>query len=283
MINVKNLPIPDALKVPTFEEALAENVALFKKLHPDWEPHASDKNMMLLEALAYREIKLYQKFNTRARNLLLLYSRDSNLDAKAADRNLERLDGESDVAFKERILMSWSGYSTAGALGAYEFHARSVSALIQDVQAYSPSKGVIHVALTTHTKDEKDNWISLEEFVPTVTATLSDKKKRPVCDDFQAFVSRNKETTIEANVVIYNEDELKVILKTIKDNFALNLKTGADLVHSKIIKYLEVPGVHKAVCTNHDNDIECADGEIIRITAVNIHFFNTDGDELAHE
>lgn len=283
MINVDNLSKPDALIMPTYDELLAQNVAVFQSLHPDWEPHASDENMMLLEAFAYRELHLHRDFNNRVNSLLLLYSKGSALDAKGGDRNLERLEGESDEAFLERILMSWDGYSTAGALGAYEYHARSVSSLIENVQAFSPKKGVIHVAIATYAKDEDGRLISLESLVPKVIETLSDKKKRPVCDEFKVFVAKANETTIDADVIVYNEDYLASIFNLIKSNFAVNLKTGKTLVYSKIIKYLEVEGVHKATPTNHNYDIECADGEIIRITSVNIHFFNTDGDVLTYE
>lgn len=283
MINVENLPTPDALTIPTYDELLAENIALFKSLHTDWEPHPSDENSMLLEAQAYRELMLYQQFNNKIKSLLLLYAKGSDLDGKAGDFNQERLDGETDEAFLERVLMSWDGYSTAGALGSYEYHARSVSSRIQSVQAYSPEKGKIHVAIATFTKDEDGLLLSLDDVLPQVELKLSDKKMRPVAERCSSFIAKDNHETICADITIENETEIKAIAETIQTNFALNLTVGTSLPYSKLIKYLEVDGVHKVVPTSHDGDITCPDGEIIRIDLVDITFFNINGDILSYE
>ena len=47
-------------------------------------------------------------------------------------------DKESDAAFYDRMRESMETFSTAGPLGAYEYFAKTASALIVDVKATSP-------------------------------------------------------------------------------------------------------------------------------------------------
>ena len=54
-------------------------------------------------------------------------------------------DRESDSGLYERMRESVEGYSTAGPAGAYIYHAKSSSALIEDVTATSPSAGNVDI------------------------------------------------------------------------------------------------------------------------------------------
>lgn len=101
-------------------------------------------------------------------------------------------DEESDAAFYERLRESVETFSTAGPLGAYEYYAKSASALISDVKATSPSPGKVDVRVLL-----AGGALPETEMLETVTAVLSADDVRPLTD----YV------TVKApDVVAYNID-----------------------------------------------------------------------------
>ncbi len=260
MINTANLPEPNMLKMPTYEQVLAENVTLFTSLVPDYEPLDSDPYQLMLQAFAYRELYLCQAFNNKFKSQLLLHSKGSDLDLLAADEyQLARLDGEEDEAFRERILRSLDGYSTAGSIESYEYHAYSVSSDITDVKAYSPTKGVVHVVIASSTIDIDD------ELKAKVEERLNQDKVRPLTDTVNVVIAEVLTPEIVATVELHNMDEVEAVTQRIQDNFKnIELTISDDLPRSKRIASLHVNGVYKVTLKN-DVDIECGLEQIIRI------------------
>lgn len=87
-------------------------------------------------------------------------------------------DEESDEAFYERMRESVETFSTAGPLGAYEYYAKSASALIVDVRATSPSPGVVDVRVLL-----QGGALPEEEILDEVSAILSAATVRPLTDN----------------------------------------------------------------------------------------------------
>lgn len=260
MINTDNLPEPDVLVMPTFEDVLAENMALFTTLVPDYEPLDSDPYQLMLQAFAYRELHLRQTFNNKFKSQLLLFSQGSDLDLLAADEyQLERLDGETDEAFRQRILRSLDGYSTAGSIESYEYHAYSVSSDITEAKAYSPEKGVVHVVIASNTTDIDD------ELKANVELRLNQDKVRPLTDTVNVVIATELTPDIVATVELHNMDEIDAVTERISTGFThIELGIGDDLPRSKRIAVLHVSGVYKVTLEN-DADITCGLEEVIRI------------------
>ncbi|MGL4224616.1 MAG: baseplate assembly protein [Vibrio sp.] len=266
MINTDNLPEPDVLKMPTYEEVLAENVALFTTLMPDYEPLDSDPYQLLLQVFAYRELHLRQAFNNKLKSQLLLYAAGTDLDLLAADEyQLERLDGESDLAFRQRILRSLDGYSTAGSIESYEYHAYSVSSDITEAKAYSPEKGVVHVVIASNTMDIDDGLKT------QVENRLNEDKVRPLTDTVSVVIASAIEPVIAGVIELHNLDEKEAVMQSIINNITgLVLGIGDDLPYSQRVASLHVPGVYR-VMLEHGDDIECDQESIIRIAPEQLH------------
>ncbi len=270
MINYKNLPEPDVLAMPSYEDVLAENNAMFGDLLPDYTPLDSDPYQLLLQALAYRELHLRQSFNNKLKSSMLLFAKGADLDNEAARYNVERLENETDEDFLERILMSLDGFSTAGSLESYEFHARSVSSRIDDAHAYSPEKGVVNTVIANFNKP-------LDEALRQQTETaLNGDKVRPVTDTANVLIAQELEQVIEAEIQLFSLEQQAAVEQKIKDNFNLQLRIADNLTYSQIIRYLHVDGVYKAVLNNINSDIECDDHQIIRITELKLSFKEAD-------
>ena len=95
--------------------------------------------------------------------------------------NVSKSDGgadrESDTAFYERLRQSVETYSTAGPLGAYEYYAKSASALVVDVKATSPTPGAVDVRVLL-----QGGTLPGEEILKEVSGILTADKVRPLTD-----------------------------------------------------------------------------------------------------
>ena len=89
---VDNLPPPDIVESLPHEVIIHEMITHLKKDYPEYTGLvASDPMVKLIEVFAYREAKLRERVNEACRQIMLTYSRGTNLDHIAAiDAHLER-------------------------------------------------------------------------------------------------------------------------------------------------------------------------------------------------
>lgn len=116
---------------------------------------------IVLETYAYREMLLRALVNDKARAVMLAYSTGTDLDHLGVRFGVERMplvaeprsystnpeDWESDDRLRRRIQLAPEAFSTAGARGAYIFHALTFDVSIADAWAFSPKEGRVHVAV----------------------------------------------------------------------------------------------------------------------------------------
>ena len=271
-LDIAALPEFDVFKVPTYDEALADNLALLKQLSPDYVPLEGDDRMLLLEAFSYREVDKQHKFVAQLKNLLLLYATSDALDVVAVDYGVARLDNEKDEVFRQRIANSLFGHSTAGSLEGYDFHARSVDSRIDDVHTFSQSAAHITVVITSFT-DEISN-----ELLVKVTEAVSDKKVRPLTDMVSVVQATKKPITITATITLNNLIDKAGVEENIYSNFATTMRIAQSLTYSEIINKLHINGVYKVVLMGQEKDvgIVCLESEIIIIESVVLTFSEVD-------
>jgi phage-related baseplate assembly protein len=150
-IDLSKLPPPKLVDELDFETIFSEMLAKLQELDPTFDALLeSDPAYAILQVAAYRELLLRQTINDKAKARMLAYATGSDLDHIGADRGVARLDGESDDQFRARIVMAPEGWSTAGPIEAYEFHALSAHAGIKDVNVSSAGAGVVQVAVLSN-------------------------------------------------------------------------------------------------------------------------------------
>ncbi len=98
MIDIKTLPLPQILQELSYEEILAQNLAEFKKILPDYEDLESDNIKMLLESFSYRELYLRASFNDLSKAFFLSTSTGNDLDNYAIFYAQTRLQGSKPYA-----------------------------------------------------------------------------------------------------------------------------------------------------------------------------------------
>lgn len=201
IIDLSNLPAPDAVEPLDFETILAERKAALIALYPADQQGAIAATLALesepmtrhLQENAYRELILRARINSVAVANMLAWAAGSDLDNLVANWGVERLvvqQGddtatppiptimERDDALRERALMAWDAMSTAGPTGAYEFWARSADGRIIDAKAISPSPAV---AVVTIISSEGDGTASAE-LIAKAEAECRDEDRLPVAD-----------------------------------------------------------------------------------------------------
>lgn len=156
-------------------------------------------------------------------------------------------DKESDAAFYERMRESVETFSTAGPLGAYEYYAKSASALIVDVKAASPSPGVVDVRVLL-----QDGELPGEEMLQKVTDALTPGTVRPLTDNVQ--VAAPVTVSYNIDLTYYTQDGGPLSVEAVTANVTAAVeqfkawqsgKLGRDIDPSELIYLIKKSGVKR--------------------------------------
>ena len=149
LLDLSKLPVPDVLQTLDFEDQYTQVLTRFRvAMGPQWSAALeSDPVMKTLELFTYELITLRARVNAAARATLLASATGNDLDHLLALLGAQRLGGEGSDDFRERGRQAPYGYSTAGPLKAYRYHALSAHPDIKDVWVDSPTPGVIRVTV----------------------------------------------------------------------------------------------------------------------------------------
>lgn len=150
---------------------------------------------------------------------------------------------EEDEPYRKRILAAPEAFSNCGSIAAYDYHVRSVSQDIADVNISTPRGGLVRIAVLTQ-KGLPDTRL-LDDIKKHVSA----ERLRPLCDMVEVIKPTERRYQITARLILldgYREDLVKA-----KAREALQLylsdktkKLGLDIVPSAIISALRVEGVY---------------------------------------
>lgn len=156
-------------------------------------------------------------------------------------------DEESDAAFYDRMRESMETFSTAGPLGAYEYFAKTASALIVDVKATSPEPGEVDVRVLL-----AGGELPGTEMLKTVSDILSADKVRPLTD--HVTVAAPGTVPYSIDFTYYTEEGAAVSGATVADNIAAAVqsfkewqgaKMGRDVNPSRLIALLMQAGAKR--------------------------------------
>lgn len=156
-------------------------------------------------------------------------------------------DEESDAAFYERMRESVETFSTAGPLGAYEYYAKSASALIVDVKATSPEPGEVDVRVLL-----SGGQLPGEEILKEVLNILNADTVRPLTD--HVTVAAPQAVPYNIDVTYYTQEGGALSADTIAADVAAAVKSfqkwqaekmGRDVNPSQLIALLMQTGVKR--------------------------------------
>ncbi len=100
---------------------------------------------------------------------------------------------------------------------------------------------------------------------------LSAETRRPLCDNVQVTAALPKDAAVEYSAEYHPaadiQAERQAAREALDNLWRQNARIGASVALSKIIGALDTPSVKKITLHSPAADIECGDGEYIRITS----------------
>lgn len=293
-INLATLPAPTIIERLTYEEILASIKADLIARLPDMEAVLeleSEPLVKILEVWAYRESLLRAAVDDAGRGNMLAYALGEDLDQLAALFGVERLVVqepdydqvppveeilESDDRLRARVQLALEGYSTAGPVGAYMFHALSASTDVRDVSVTSSVPGQVDVTILSDTGDGTADTALLD----IVEAALNDEDVRPLCDTVVVQAAVIVNYTVEADLTLYEGPDSSVVLATaqaaIEAFVAEHHRIGHDINLSGIYAALHQAGVQNVSLTAPVADLAVDDDTAAYCTSIDLAVVGTD-------
>ncbi|RPF48268.1 phage-related baseplate assembly protein [Hydrogenoanaerobacterium saccharovorans] len=178
---------------------------------------------------------------------------------------------ETDEAFYKRMRESMETFSTAGPIGAYEYHAKSASTIIADVKATSPTPGVVDVRVLLQGGKLPDT-----EILNEVANVLKADDVRPLTDNVKVAAPEAVPYSIDFTYYMWERGENSAEVIAEEVNAAVNkykqwqsTKMGRDINPSYLISMVMATGVKRVdirspfFTTLADNAVAVAEKTII--------------------
>lgn len=272
-LDLSALPAPDIVEQIGFEQILAELVSDLQARWPDFSATVeSDPVMKLLQVVAYRELILRQRFNDRARGVMLAFAGGADLDHLAALFGVERFEVtpadpltgaeavmESDADLRRRVLLAPDSWTVAGPASAYVFHALSAAPSIADASATSPDPGEVLVSILSR---DGDGTASPAE-IAAVEAVVNADGIRPLTDLVTVASADIQTYSVEAQLTLFAGPDSSTILASAEASVTAFCEAarrmGRDIPRSALIAALHVGGVQKVTLIAPAADIVCSD------------------------
>lgn len=274
-IDLSGLPAPDVIPQPSFETRLAGKLASAIAQFPGFvDLVESDPAMKLLQADSYDETILAQVFADAARGLLLAFATGPRLDHLAALFAVERLEGETDTALRQRVQLAPHSFSVAGPELAYVYWARSADPDVADATAVSPTPGQVVVSVLS----ASGHGVPGSGVIAAVRDVLTGPV-RPLTDEVIVQPATLVPFTIEAQLTVFAGPDQGLLLQTALDSLNAHLaaarKLGRDVTRSGLIAALHVANIQKVELLSPVADLDIDPSEIASVTDIDVTIAGT--------
>jgi len=285
-VNLSQLPPPVVVEQLDFETIFAEMLADLQSRDPVFTALVeSDPAFKILEVAAYREVLLRQRANESAKAVMLAFANGADLDQVGANSNVPRLviiPGdpaaipptkdvmEADDDYRLRILLSFEGYTTAGSIGSYVYHAISASGDVLDVGVDSLVPGRVNIAVLSRTGSGVPPQATLNAVIAATTAEIV----RPLCDTVAVSAADVVNFQISAVLDFFpgvgQQQVLEAATSSAQGYAAEMHKLGMDITLDGVYAALRRPGVQKVNLISPAADIPIQWNQAPHCTAISI-------------
>lgn len=207
---------------------------------------------VLIDIIAYRESLLRVALQDAAMQCLVRYARAPMLDMLGEGVGTPRLTGETDEAYRVRIVLAPAQFSVAGSIGAYRFFARTAHPDIIDVAVESPIAGTVDLHPLVRTVDANGiATIGLPSaaVLAAVLSACSAELVRPLCDTVAVLPPVQVNYAIRAELTLYANADPVATLAAVNRAIAayqarMTSTLGNDIVRNQLIQLLQGYGVY---------------------------------------
>lgn len=263
---------PEIITEISFEEIRAAALAHLKELLPEYRFLESDPAVKVIEAFSYRELLLRQRINEAVRNNILDFATGESLNALGNWHGLQRMEGESDERYRERIQLHTRSGKGSGTEPYYKLIALSADSRVKDAIIYRKGKSpTIYVALFGNNEE----GTASEDLIQTVSQALHRKNIIMTNDTIIVHAAVKKVIDLEADVWLLPETSLKILTQ-----MEANLRTawkqeqaiGRELSLSWWVSKLMVSGVQKVIAITPSQDSTVYDDEVLALGKITLNF-----------
>jgi len=293
IIDMSKLPAPAVVVVPDFESILAALKADMVAAMPasvrntiaDTLALESEPLTKWLELLAAMLMIERSDRNDSAHAVMLAYARGSDLDQLGAFFGVQRLvikpaDPaalppvaavlEDDEAFRSRIQLAPRGYSVAGPVGAYVWHAKSADGQVLDAAATSPTPGRVVVSVLSRL----GSGVPDQSLLDKVAAAVNAEDVRPLTDEVIVQAAGIVNYQITAKIYTLPGPDSSSVLTTAQDRVAAYAESmhriGRRPTLSGIYAALHIEGVDRVELTSPAADVAVGETQASWCTAINV-------------
>lgn len=270
-VDLSKLPFPGVLETLDFEAIFAQVLADLVSLDPAYSALVeSDPALKVLQAVSYLSLHHRNRINEAAKAVMLAYAEKTDLDQIAANYNVARLlvtPGdpntvpptfdiyEDDESLRRRVQLSFEGFSVAGPIGAYIFHALGADGQVKDAAVHRPIPGTVAVAILSRT----GTGVPGQPLLDIVAATLTDETVRPLNDTVTVSAATIVNYTVNATLTFYSGPDSTVVMQSAQAAMeaytAAMHRLGRDITLSGVYAALHQEGVQNVALTTPAADI----------------------------
>ncbi len=277
-----SLPPPEVIKTFYFETILAERMDdLRQRLLDagiDYDVGNLETDILRTVHLAdsYREAGLRAAINDAAKANLLAFALRSDLDHLGAFYDVYRLIGETDEAFRSRLIIEIKGRSPGGSAYWYEAAARRSDVRIRSVKVYREAFWpIIHIAVLSR----ENGGIPDQTMMDAVTAEVMSERVRLLNDTLLPESAVTTGTDIEADIWLLPDAAfgvLDALPELLRQAWLAESEIGFDLEPSWIKARLHVSGVKRVdILSPSDHEI-AAPGVAISLGNIKLNYRGRD-------
>lgn len=290
LIDMSKLPAPAVVQVPDFEAVLVNLKADLVAAYPPAAPVIELESEPLtkwLERTAYQIVVERSARNDSAHAVMLAYAQGSDLDQLAAFYDVQRLVitpadpaavppveevMESDDDFRARIQLAPRGYSVAGPVGAYIFHAKSADGQVLDAYPVSPTPAQVVVSVLARDGE----GVPTQALLDKVYAALTAHDVRPLTDEVLVQPAGIVHYQIAATVYMLPGPDASSVMAEIQtraEQYAAAMhRIGRLPTLSGIYAALHIDGVARVVLHSPAADVAVSNTQASYCTAIDLAF-----------
>lgn len=274
-VTLSALPSPEAIETISIEAILAEMQADLVSRYPAVEPVLQLESSLtnkVMQAASFREALIRARINDALKARLLAYASGADLDHLAAFYEVERLPGETDEAFRERVALENKGRSTGGSKYWYEAAARRADVRVRSATVYrDPMLPIIRIAILS----TEGGGIPTQGILDAVSDVVQSDFVRLVNDTIIVEPAASQGTDIEADVWLLPTAASGVLAQlepALRAAWAAEASVGFDLEPSWLRARLHLPGVKRVDIVTPDGPVIVPDGTAVALGNIKINF-----------
>lgn len=288
-VDLNSIPKPQVIEEITYAAIVARKKATFQALwnavrtaNPDMPPYdvlmlKTDAAMIVIEADATDEMLLRARINDSAKANILPWSTGNDLAILAQfGHGVAPIDGETEDQLKERVILKEQGSSSAGPKEWYQFHARSVSADVREVEVLRPGTGPeLQLAILSFS----NGGVAPDALLDAIRAKVTADNVRGDNDIVTVVRAVRAVIDIEADIWLRPSADYAVfeaLEPNLRAAWDKEGKIGADLLKGWISARLTPAGVYKAALRAPLAEHIAALGQAFAIGNVKLNFMGRD-------